>query len=436
MSDELRRKVLPVEVKEADDERTLEITISTESPDRDNDTIRASGWDLKNYKKNPVVLWAHSYRQPPIARALNVKAEGGKLISQAQFTPPELYPFGHMIYEMYKSKFLHATSVGFMPLKWEENDERGGVDFLKQELLEYSAVPVPANPEALMGAKEAGINLAPLKEWAEEVLDTKELWTPETVGEAREAWGQLKVPQVSMTVPGFQGWIGNSVNIDLVPADDKGVAPSDVSRSTADPETSWSAPNLSSFTSETWSDLSAAEKKKIMGHYGWAEASPPENFGGLKLPHHRPDDGAVVWRGVATAMAALMGARGGVEIPDEDRSKVHSHLASHYKQFDKEPPEFSTLEAARALMEEVGADKEQTVQLNVDASPLKEVLDGLQAQVDELKGKEEEDNLVLELADEVREELVLEDDIDMSTIREAVQEYMDDVRMQTTGKLR
>lgn len=459
----LQRKVLPVEVKEADDDRTLEMTISTENPDRDNDTIRASGWKLQNYKKNPVVLWAHSYRHPPIARATSVKTEDGKLISQAEFTPEEIYPFGHMVYRMYKGKFLHATSVGFMPLKWEEDEERGGVNFTQQELLEYSAVPVPANPEALLGAKNAGIDLAPLKEWAEEVLDTKELWTPEDAEDARKAWDQLKIPQFQ--VPGFgvsTNWNGthdHQLDIEVtadVEGDDKGIAPSDVSRTTASPDTSWSAPTLSSFTSQNWESLSVADKKKITGHYAWATANPPSTFGGLKLPHHRPRDGAVVWRGVVSAMAALMGARGGTSIPDADMRKVYNHLASHYEQFDKKPPEFDSdeIEFVRELLEAGPTDEEYTVALDVDSSPLKEILDDLRAQVDALKEDkeqsdglstdddgddndgEEDDNLVLELADEVEEDLVLEEDIDVSTIREAVRAYMDEVKMQTTGQIR
>jgi len=39
-------------------------------------------------------------------------------------------------------------------------------------------------------------------------------------------------------------------------------------------------------------------------------------------------------------MAALLGARGGVNIPDTDQRGVYDHLAKHYRQFEKEPPEF------------------------------------------------------------------------------------------------
>src|SRR5580693_1071365 len=46
------------------------------------------------------------------------------------------------------------------------------------------------------------------------------------------------------------------------------------------------------------------------------------------------------WRGVAAAMGSLMGARGGVSIPDADKKAVYSHLAKHYKEFGKEAPDY------------------------------------------------------------------------------------------------
>jgi len=71
----------------------------------------------------------------------------------------------------------------------------------------------------------------------------------------------------------------------------------------------------------------------------WYDSENPDVKASYKLPHHLPD-GRVVWRGVAAAMAALLGARGGVDIPSADRRGVFAHLVGHYRQFDKEPPEF------------------------------------------------------------------------------------------------
>jgi len=72
----------------------------------------------------------------------------------------------------------------------------------------------------------------------------------------------------------------------------------------------------------------------------WFDSENPDVKGSYKLGHHRPD-GTVVWRGVSAAMAALMGARGGVDIPAEDKRGVYNHLSKHYADFGKEPPEFS-----------------------------------------------------------------------------------------------
>lgn len=113
-----------------------------------------------------------------------------------------------------------------------------------------------------------------------------------------------------------------------------GVVPSDVSRETAPEDEAWEAPTLADFTSLNWGDLTDAERKKIAGHFAWAAEMPPETYGSLKLPHHRPSDGRVVWAGVAAAAAYLSRT----DIPEGDVQAVQAHLASHYRQFDKPAP--------------------------------------------------------------------------------------------------
>jgi HK97 family phage prohead protease len=154
----LIRKVLPFEVKGVSD-RVLEFVGSTEIPDRDGEVIRADGWDLKNYRKNPVFMWAHRYDQPPIGKALKVKAEDGKLKFKIEFADQETYPFADTVYRLYKGGFMSATSVGFVPKEWEDGDDDKAPKrtYTKQELLELSAVPVPSNPDALVQARESGL---------------------------------------------------------------------------------------------------------------------------------------------------------------------------------------------------------------------------------------------------------------------------------------
>lgn len=200
-------KGLPdAEVKADDDAtRTITFTISTAAVDRDDDTIAVDGWELANYIKNPVVLWGHDHVSPPIAKALATWVEGGKLKSKAQFH--QEFEFADMVYRLFKGGYMNATSVGFMPKTYVVNEERPGngwgpaFDFKTQELLEYSAVPIPANPEALQDAGSKGINLAPMVEWAERVLDVQG-WSLPVEREAVEAvrktllpkWGKAPAP--------------------------------------------------------------------------------------------------------------------------------------------------------------------------------------------------------------------------------------------------
>ena len=77
--------------------------------------------------------------------------------------------------------------------------------------------------------------------------------------------------------------------------------------------------------------------------FTWYDSDDIENIGSYKLPHHDIIDDSlkVVWKGVFGAMAALLGARGGVDIPSGDKKPVYTHLSNHYEQFEKEPPELS-----------------------------------------------------------------------------------------------
>lgn len=182
----------------------IDFVISTEAVDRDDDVVFQNGWETDAYDKNPVVLWAHDYTAPPVALSMKTFLADDALHSIDRFTPQLMYPFGHMIYQMVQGKFLNATSVGFRPLEYVFNDEHKGYDFSRLELLEHSIVPVPANPEALVAAAAQGIDLAPLRRWAEKILDRDPdsdkvaLWLPKTTIE--EVHKQLADVAVSFNV--------------------------------------------------------------------------------------------------------------------------------------------------------------------------------------------------------------------------------------------
>ena len=135
--------------------RALTFVASTENVARDGDIIETAGWQVASYLKNPVFLWMHDPFTPPIGKALSVKV-GDTLDIAVEFDNDE---FADRIFGLYERGFLNAVSVGFLPMahRKPDDEERAelklgpwGVVWTKTELLELSAVSVPADPGALV----------------------------------------------------------------------------------------------------------------------------------------------------------------------------------------------------------------------------------------------------------------------------------------------
>ncbi len=157
----------------------LDFTASNETLDRYGEIITASGWRLDSYRRNPVFQNAHQYGDVifTLGKALitevrpsSVSGRGPQhfLYQRVEFAV-EVNPMARIAYGLYKGKFLNAVSVGFIPLRWETpaDPARAGYrrKYLEQELLEVSAVGIPANPDALqLGLKAGAIEKADLKE--------------------------------------------------------------------------------------------------------------------------------------------------------------------------------------------------------------------------------------------------------------------------------
>lgn len=132
----------------------FEAMISTETEDRQGDIVVASGMRAEAFMANPVVLYAHDSRQPPVAKALEVAIVPGGVKSTFQFAHQGLSARADEIHRLWAAGFLNATSIGFLPIKSEalpgrDDDWWPPMKFLEWELVEFSIVPVPANREAL-----------------------------------------------------------------------------------------------------------------------------------------------------------------------------------------------------------------------------------------------------------------------------------------------
>ncbi|CAB4151722.1 Prohead protease [uncultured Caudovirales phage] len=121
---------------------------STPKIDRHGETIEQEGWDIKNYKKAPRLLWGHNHGIPAIGKATKIWVEGtgksAKLMFEGVFH--EITELGRACKQLFDEGYIDTFSVGFLINEMEDNK------FISQELLEISLVNVPANPDAMAKA--------------------------------------------------------------------------------------------------------------------------------------------------------------------------------------------------------------------------------------------------------------------------------------------
>ncbi len=140
-------------------EKTVEGYVSTWSFDRMEERFAQGAFDLTNYQKNPVVLWGHDHDKV-IGKAVSMSEDEVGLFSKTKFDQGNIFAMEK--FGLYQRGFLNAFSVGFIPkefiLEPMPNDpERKGLVWTKAELLEYSAVSIPANPGALVSRAVADL---------------------------------------------------------------------------------------------------------------------------------------------------------------------------------------------------------------------------------------------------------------------------------------
>lgn len=127
----------------------IEAIITTSSLDRYNENIDTKGIDYKAYMNNPVVLWGHDYEGLPIGKTIKLTKQAGTQIKARFQLAIEEFPFASTVYNMIKSGYLNAVSIGGTVKQWSEDYKT----IEKMEMVEFSVVPVPANPEALITSR-------------------------------------------------------------------------------------------------------------------------------------------------------------------------------------------------------------------------------------------------------------------------------------------
>jgi hypothetical protein len=166
--DDMVRRTFDVEIRAGSinkDERSAEFILSSEAIDS-YDEIVEQDWDLKRYKKNPVVLYGHnrgsgffdSLTQEetlPIGHAEDIRVEetkGGKrLVARLHFATAEATPMAERVWQGILQKSLRAVSVGFRPgdVRAEKHSGKDVYVLSKNVLFENSVVPIGANWQAV-----------------------------------------------------------------------------------------------------------------------------------------------------------------------------------------------------------------------------------------------------------------------------------------------
>lgn len=149
-------RYVPNTCRRSSDNKRTTITINTDTLDRYGTVIDPVGAVLDNYRKNPVFLINHDPNLLAGSGA-SIRMQDGKLVADVDDDnwdkdDPEIMRW----YNKVTNGTMRASSIQFNPLEWtedEKEDEDGRmVRFTRitsWELLEFSFVTLPGNPDAV-----------------------------------------------------------------------------------------------------------------------------------------------------------------------------------------------------------------------------------------------------------------------------------------------
>lgn len=166
----------------------IRFVASTENVGRDGLIIEADGWQLENFRKNPVFLWHHDYfgNRGPIGKVTNVDVVKNQLIADVVFDQGD--PFAVDIERKYREGFMNAVSVGWNTEEYAPGKGDGASRALKSELLDISGVNIPGDANALMERQKRA-----LADSAREILTLVDDAAPESA-----TWPEVSSQMVSL----------------------------------------------------------------------------------------------------------------------------------------------------------------------------------------------------------------------------------------------
>lgn len=138
----------------------MKVVISNQSLNSYGSRIMTAGIDIKQYEKNPIVLWMHirpvigSKEEPlPIGRMENIRVEGENLVGDIVFDEKD--DFARKIKGKYDDGFLNMVSAGLDIVELSEDEQyllpgQTRMTVVKSKLREVSCVDIGANDDSLV----------------------------------------------------------------------------------------------------------------------------------------------------------------------------------------------------------------------------------------------------------------------------------------------
>src|SRR5262245_497894 len=94
----------------------MTFVLSDETPDRMGDIIKADGWQLADFNKNPIALFGHR-SDFMLGTWKNVRVDGKRLMGELEPAPEGTSERADEIIRFVRAGVLKAVSVGFQPIE-------------------------------------------------------------------------------------------------------------------------------------------------------------------------------------------------------------------------------------------------------------------------------------------------------------------------------
>jgi len=404
----------------ADDGRYIEGYVSTPDIDRTREIVDPSAFaeTLKTFMMNPILFFNHNWDEG-IGKIVEAEIRPKKgLWVRAQIA--EGTELSEKVWTLIKQGVYNAFSFAFRISKSKdiEPDDKESLGgklrriILGLDLLEASVVTIPANARATFSMAKGmlyGSDLSEMPSPSEEITgaiselrkalistmkEDREAFilksgsaTPDTEENDEETDEEAKEEQTQ------DEKADDTISNEEGDEDNKGAAPKR-NQSLLGTDVKWDAgeaiKQLRKYASSDGSgELDKINYSKFAKGFLWFDDAAPKKVGSYKLPYCTVIDGKVyaVPRGIFAAAGVIRGARGGVNIPKADLTKVKATIEAWYKAMNRESPFAKRSldldwEEFKDLFTESSVDDPLVEDVNL--LDLKTAIEAMQTQIEEL----------------------------------------------------